>query len=53
MNGTNPLDIKTGTWVSVVLKKDQLASKLTEGIVKDILINSSTHPHILTELKFA
>lgn len=45
MNGTNPSDIKTGTWVHVVLKQDQRAGKLTEGIVKDILTNSSTHPH--------
>jgi uncharacterized repeat protein (TIGR03833 family) len=31
--------------VQIVLKKDQLAGKLTEGIVKDILTNSPTHPH--------
>ncbi|MDP3185983.1 MAG: YwbE family protein [Anaerolineales bacterium] len=29
----------------MVLKKDQSSGKLTEGIVKDILTNSSTHPH--------
>jgi uncharacterized repeat protein (TIGR03833 family) len=29
----------------IVLKKDQRSGKLTEGIVKDILTNSPTHPH--------
>jgi uncharacterized repeat protein (TIGR03833 family) len=28
-----------------VLKSDQRTGKLTEGIVKDILTKSSTHPH--------
>jgi uncharacterized repeat protein (TIGR03833 family) len=27
------------------LKQDQRSGKLTEGIVKDILTKSSTHPH--------
>jgi uncharacterized repeat protein (TIGR03833 family) len=27
------------------LKKDQRTGKLTEGIVKDILTNSPSHPH--------
>ena len=31
--------------VLVVLKQDQRTGKLTRGIVKDILTNSSTHPH--------
>ena len=31
--------------VRIVLKQDQATGKLTEGIVKDILTNSSTHPH--------
>jgi uncharacterized repeat protein (TIGR03833 family) len=31
--------------VSIVLKKDQRSGKLTEGVVKDILTNSPTHPH--------
>ncbi len=29
----------------IVQKQDQRTGKLTEGIVKDILTNSSTHPH--------
>ena len=45
MNGGNRSDIKLGTLVQVVRKQDQRTGKLTEGIVKDILTKSSTHPH--------
>jgi len=45
MDGTRRTDIKAGLKVAVVLKKDQRSGKLTEGIVKDILTNSPTHPH--------
>lgn len=45
MDGTRRSDIKPGLRVAIVLKKDQLTGKLTEGIVKDILTNSPTHPH--------
>ncbi len=45
MNGTNRADIKPGLRVRIVLKKDQPTGKLTEGIVKDILTSSPTHPH--------
>jgi uncharacterized repeat protein (TIGR03833 family) len=38
-------DIKLGTKVKIVQKQDQRTGKLTEGIVKDILTNSATHPH--------
>lgn len=37
--------IKLGNRVKIVLKQDQRSGKLTEGIVKDILTNSQTHPH--------
>jgi len=37
--------IKQGIRVKIVLKQHQRSGKLTEGIVKDILTNSSTHPH--------
>jgi uncharacterized repeat protein (TIGR03833 family) len=37
--------IKVGNRVKIVLKQDQRSGKLTEGTVKDILTNSSTHPH--------
>lgn len=45
MNGTIRTNIQKGLAVSIVLKQDQRSGKLTEGIVKDILTNSSTHPH--------
>jgi uncharacterized repeat protein (TIGR03833 family) len=45
MNGTNRADIKSGLKVLIVLKEDQRSGKLTEGIVKDILTKSPTHPH--------
>jgi uncharacterized repeat protein (TIGR03833 family) len=45
MNGTKRADIKPGLRVLIVLKNDQLSGKLTEGIVKDILTKSPTHPH--------
>jgi uncharacterized repeat protein (TIGR03833 family) len=37
--------IKPGIRVKIVLKQDQRSGKLTEGIVKDILTNSSAHLH--------
>ena len=45
MNGQNRKDIQPGSSVEIVLKADQRTGKLTKGIVKDILTNSSTHPH--------
>jgi len=45
MNGNTRANIKPGLLVRIVLKQDQAAGKLTEGIVKDILTNSPTHPH--------
>jgi len=38
-------NIKPGNRVKVVQKQDQRSGKLTEGVVKDILTNSATHPH--------
>jgi len=45
MNGKKRSEIKPGTRVQVVQKKDQRSGKLTEGIVKNILTKSATHPH--------
>ena len=45
MDGTRRADIRPGLRVFIVLKKDQRTGKLTEGIVKDILTKSPTHPH--------
>ena len=36
--------IKSGSRVKIVLKQDQRSGKLTEGVVRDILTNSSVHP---------
>ena len=38
-------DVKAGLKVNIVLKADQRTGKLTQGVVKDILTNSPTHPH--------
>lgn len=45
MNGRKRVDIAAGTRVQIVQKQDQRSGKLTEGIVKDILTKSATHPH--------
>ena len=45
MNGNNRSEIKPGTEVLIVLKKDQRNGNRTQGIVKDILTNSTSHPH--------
>ncbi|SJZ89086.1 YwbE family protein [Selenihalanaerobacter shriftii] len=45
MNGKKRKNIKSGLNVSVVQKQDQRSGKLTDGVVKDILTNSATHPH--------
>jgi uncharacterized repeat protein (TIGR03833 family) len=45
MNQKNRSNIKPGARVQVVQKQDQRTGKLTEGVVKDILTKSATHPH--------
>ena len=45
MNGQTRSDIKPGMTVLIVLKQDQRTSKLTKGIVKDLLTKSPNHPH--------
>ncbi|VVB93524.1 Uncharacterised protein [uncultured archaeon] len=44
-NGTSRENIKQGLSVGIVLKQDQRSGKITRGIVKKILTNSSFHPH--------
>ena len=44
-NGQQRKDVHPGLTVDVVLKKDQRTGKRTRGIVKEILTNSSFHPH--------
>ena len=43
--GNNRINIKIGSNVGIVLKQDQRSGKITLGIVKRILTNSSYHPH--------
>ena len=38
-------NIRPGITVAIVLKQDQRTGKETVGVVKDILTNSSFHPH--------
>ncbi|MGD0854308.1 MAG: YwbE family protein [Dehalococcoidia bacterium] len=45
MSATQRMSIKPGLRVAIVMKEDQRSGKLTDGIVKDILTNSSVHPH--------
>ncbi len=45
MNIINRSEIKPGSHVKVVQKQDQRSGKLTEGVVKDLLTKSPTHPH--------
>lgn len=45
MSGQYRDDIKRGSRVYIILKKDQRTGKRTLGIVKDILTRSSYHPH--------
>ncbi len=37
--------IGPGVRVAIVLKEDQRTGRLTEGIVRDILTGSPSHPH--------
>ncbi|WP_346726269.1 YwbE family protein [Arcobacter acticola] len=45
MDPKKRFNIKQGLKVNIVLKQDQRSGNLTQGIVKDILTNSPTHPH--------
>lgn len=45
IDGTKRSNVQVGSELKIVLKKDQRTNKLTEGIVKDILTNSQSHPH--------
>ena len=38
-------NIRPGLRVAIVLKQDQRTGRRTVGVVKDLLTNSSTHPH--------
>ena len=45
MDGKKRSNIQSGKRVAIVLKEDQRTGKLTEGVVRDILTKSATHPH--------
>ena len=45
MDPKKRINVKAGLKVNIVLKADQRTNKLTQGIVKDILTNSASHPH--------
>jgi len=45
MSSKKRADIKKGSRVQIVLKKDQLTGRQTEGFVRDILTRSAAHPH--------
>ena len=45
MDGKKRSDVKPGIKVNVILKQDQRSGKKTQGVVKDLLTNSATHPH--------
>lgn len=45
MDGRKRADVHLGAVVRVVQKHDQRTGKTTEGVVSEILTNSSTHPH--------
>jgi uncharacterized repeat protein (TIGR03833 family) len=45
MDGTVRSRIAPGIRVSIVQKADQRTGRRTEGVVRDILTSSPTHPH--------
>lgn len=45
MNGQNRENIYPGLAVAIVQKQDQRTGRLTDGVVRDILTSSPTHPH--------
>ncbi|MCF6340839.1 MAG: YwbE family protein [Sulfurimonas sp.] len=45
IDGTKRANIKSGMSVAIVLKQDQSTGLLTDGIIRDILTKSTTHPH--------
>jgi len=45
MDGNERKNIKPGFRVSIVQKQDQRSGELTQGVVRDVLTKSSSHPH--------
>jgi len=44
-DATKRKNIKHGMSVAIVLKQDQDTGRLTDGIVRDLLTKSPSHPH--------
>jgi len=45
MDGRKRSNVKPGLLVNIIQKHHQRTGELTEGIVKNLLTNSSNHPH--------
>ena len=45
MKGNQRVNIEPGMKVAIVLNANQQSGKLIEGVVKNIMTNSPTHPH--------
>lgn len=45
MDGQQRKNILSGKRVAIVLKQDQETGLLTDGVVRDILTKSPSHPH--------
>ena len=45
MDGQLRKNIISGKRVAIVLKQDQQSGLLTDGVVRDILTKSASHPH--------
>ncbi len=45
MSGELRKNVRPGLKVMVVQKQDQRSGKLTEGVVRDVLTKSPSHPH--------
>jgi len=45
LDGKLRKNIVSGKRVAIVLKQDQDTGHLTDGVVRDILTKSSSHPH--------
>ena len=45
MDGRKRSDVQPGILVNIVQKHHQQSGELTEGVVRNILTNSPTHPH--------
>jgi uncharacterized repeat protein (TIGR03833 family) len=43
-SGTRRADVRPGQRVAIVMKADQSTGNLTEGVVRDLLTSSPTHP---------